>query len=86
MAELLGNPLGKKLVLDNTHNLNNINDGIYSYHNTNLPVNSYGYNSLVIQFTSLLGNAYKYQICFACNERKVAIRFYNGSWSSWCEL
>ena len=66
--------------------VHNIKDGIYSYHNDNKPSNSYGYNALLIQISSLEGNIYKYQVAIASNEQKAAVKFYYGSWSSWIEL
>ena len=86
VAELL-TPLMRKRVLDKNDDLNAIQDGIYSYHNTSVPKNYFGYNSLLIQQSGLSGNdVYKYQLAMSYNDNKCGFRVCSGTWKSWVEL
>lgn len=87
MAGLLGNPLKRMRVLSSADDLNLIDDGIYSYHNTSNPKNyCVGYNCLLIQISALENTGYRYQFEISYNESKFSFRCKSGSWGKWVTL
>lgn len=85
---LLGNPLGFKRTLKASDDLNNIEDGEYSYVNDDNPSNIYGggTNTLLIQMTTY-NRQDIWQIAFCANDRKVGIRLkYAGVWRQWKDI
>lgn len=85
----MGNPIVYRGLIDDTHDLNNINDGIYytnsTYNPTNTPIGEY--NNIIFQLSNPQRGD-KVQILFGCNSTKILLRFFNytGKWLDWREL
>lgn len=86
MGGLLGEPIGFKRILTSSDDLNDIDDGEYSYVNDINPANGYGTNTIIVQKTTR-GRKDKWQFAFCSNDRRIGIRLnYAGTWGGWKDL
>ena len=86
VGELLGEPIGFKRILTSSDDLNDIDDGEYSYLNGNNPANNYGTNTMIVQKTTR-GRNDKLQLAFCSNEKSIGARMsYAGVWQQWKDI
>lgn len=76
--------IANKRRLTSSDDLNDIEDGRYSFVNANVPANSIGSNATLFQFTTA-SRSDIYQFIFDFNGRCIYTRMYNATdgWSTW---